>query len=743
MNKTSKKRLFTPNESQFLTRAFEAVETHLDDDEFGVEELAKILAVSRSQLHRLLIRSTKLSASSFIRQIRLHFALKLLSKGEYSTSEIAYQVGFGSPTYFTKCFRDYFDCTPSEIKNKTNKIKRKNTRIEIFYNTLIETPIEKRRLEAIWEIQISKQKRRISIYTIVIIFICIIISSIFIIRNHKKQQQFQQMEKSIAILPFEYLIEEKNEQYLADGVMNSIISHLKNIQDIKVIAKTSTEKYRNISANPIEIGDDLNVNYILDGSFQIIENEFRLSIGLISTIDGGTVWFEEYDRKWEDILKLQSDIANTIADKINVIITPEEKREIEISTNYDVTAYQYYLRGEEYRNRSFDEQNYRYSIKMYEKAVEIDPEYTLAWVGLAATSRYIYLFYYDRSEDHLSKTKKYLDKASLLSPNSKEVLLEEALYQYHCKFDYQKALQKLEKLKANYSNDDELYFWIGAVYRRIGEFKRSFENTNYAISMNPSEWSYWQSTGITLQILRKYKKAEEYYKKVIYLNPSVYEPYWYLANLYLLTGKVKKAKEFLEQNSEFNDQTSIILLRSYIEILDNNYEDAIKIIELLPDIAINQSSYHGTKNLQLGLIYYIMSNEKLAAKYFEAERIYLEEKIKTFNNDSRLYSSLGMTYAGLGMKEKAIENGKKAVEILGYKIDAHGGFYNEMDLTRILLIIGEYEKVLTRLEFLLNQNGEISIELLKIDPFWDQLEDMERFQEIISNPKYQQNSLDD
>jgi len=570
----------------------------------------------------------------------------------------------------------------------------------------------------------------------------VIIVALFLIWQYMPIKESVELDKSIAVLPFDYLNEDQNKRYQADGVMNTIISHLNKIKELRVIAKISTEKYRDNPTDPREIGNELNVSYLLEGSFQMIENDVRLSFGLISTIDGGTVWFDEYDRKWEDIFKLQSEVAQTIANEIKVIITPEEKRNIETITTSDITAYEYYLRGEEYRNRSFEEQNYRYTIQMYEKAIEIDPEFTLAWVGLAAASRYIYWFYYDRSEEHLSKTKHYLDKALSLSPQSKEVLLEEGLYQYHCRFDYPKALQILEKLKADYPNDDELYFWIGAVYRRMGEFRKSLENTDHAISLNSSEWSYWQSAGLTLRFLNEYNQAEEYLKKVIDLNPSIYEPYWFLVNLYSLTGDVKKAKEFLKNNPEFIDHPAIILLRGNIEVLDGNYEKAIQITESLSDGTINQSDYFGSKHLQLGLIYFIISNEEMAVKHFETERIFLEEKIKELNNDSRLYSSLGIIYAGLGMKEEAIEAGRKAIEILGFNKDASGGFYNEMDLTKILLMVEEYDEVLSRLEFLLNQNGNISVELLKIDPFWNPIKDMERFKEIISNPKYQVSLLD-
>ena len=160
-----------------------------------------------------------------------------------------------------------------------------------------------------------------------------------------------------------------------------------------------------------------------------------LSVGkfifqLINTNEESHEWFKEYEREWKDIFAVQSEVAQAVANEIKVVITPEEKQEIETIPTSDLEAYDYYLLGINYNSRSLEEQNFLYAIQMYEKAIEIDPNFTLAWVRLAASSRYLY-FFYDRSEERLLKTKQYLDKALTLSPQSKEVLLEEGRYYYH------------------------------------------------------------------------------------------------------------------------------------------------------------------------------------------------------------------------------------------------------------------------------------------------------------------------
>ncbi|MCK5207356.1 MAG: hypothetical protein KAQ79_05030, partial [Cyclobacteriaceae bacterium] len=481
----------------------------------------------------------------------------------------------------------------------------------------------------------------------------IAIVAILFIWKFVPSNQIVELDKSIAVMPFDNESADDDNIYFVNGMIEDIRKNLSKIGDIRVISKTTTKKYRDTKLSTSEIGKELNVSHLLEGTVQKLGNLVKIQVHLISVETDDHIWEDTYERDISDVtqvFKVQSDIAKIIASELNVSITPDEKQDIETDPTTDPTAYDYYLKGEDYTFRSFEEQDLRYAIQMHEKAIENDPNFTLAWVGLAIASRLEYFFYHDRSEEQLIKTKQYLDKAVSLSPQSKEVMLEEGRYHYCCRDDYPKALGIFEKLKTKYPNDDDIYFYIGMVYRRMGEVRKSPQYIDHAISLNPSFWSHWQQAGNTSKVLRKYNEAEKQFKKVIDLNPSTFRPYMHLLNLYSVTGDVKKAKQFLKNNKEHINKPAIKLVRGYIEILDGNYEEAIQITASLSDDAINELNFYYSKHLQLGLIYYIMSNEKMAIKHFEAERIFLEEKIKELNNDPRLYSSLGIVYAGLGNK---------------------------------------------------------------------------------------------
>ena len=242
-------------------------------------------------------------------------------------------------------------------------------------------------------------------------------------------------------------------------------------------------------------------------------------------------------------------------------------------------------------------------------------------------------------------------------------------------------------------------------------------------------------------MLRRYAEGEDYLKTAIDLNPSAANNYLSLAQLYLNTGEVDKARILLNKNKNINDP-GMYKTRSNIELIDRNYEEAISIIESSPrDVIVTHVAYT-SRSMQLGLIYYEMTNREQANTHFQEARQVLEDKLIELENDSRIYSSLGIVYAGLGMTEEALEASNTALSIMNITVDALRGVYRELDMARILMMIGEHDDAIAKLEFLLQQNSFISVELLKIDPFWDPLRDIDDFKALIENPEYQINLED-
>lgn len=720
-------------EKDLFKKLTEITEANIGNPRFGVDELAREMGMSTTSLYRKLHALTMKSPIHFIKEIRLRKAMELMKQEGMTASEVSYQTGFSSPAYFTNCFHDFYGYPPGEVKKMRDNIPEENGSIESSEKS---SPISESGKDEGKKPERKKLTGRL-LFAAATGFLVVLFFLLFVIILGNANQ-----EKSIAVLPFKSLSDDPKEQYLADGMQDEILLRLFEIRDrdLRVLSRTSVEQYRVTSKTINTIGKELKVKYILESTFQKYEDSVRFIVQLIRVNKAEShAWADKYEVKWKDIFSVQSAVAQMIAREIGVVVSPEEKMIMENPSTSDLTAYDYYRRGRDYFNRSSTEKDIRFAIQMYEKAIEIDPNYSLAWVGLAGCSKSLFWQYYDRSEENLSRIKQYLDKALALSPGLKEVRIEEASYYYQCKQDYHKSLELLERLKREYPNDEDIFVWIGSVYKRMGEFRKALDYSNRAISINPSAWGSWFNAAITLEAIREYTKAEENFKKAIDLNPSITRPYDNLLLLYINTGKTQKAREFLIGHEQFIESQDLKLIKARLEFLARNYDKAIQITQLLSEEAFCWQSEYFTKNLQLGLLYRTLPDNTMAIKHFGLERDLLLKIIKGSKNDDRLYSSLGIAYAGLGMKEQALEAGRKALEILNSSKDALGGYLREMDMARILLMVGEYDDALIKLDQVIKHNGFWTVEILKLDPFWDPVRNHEKFKEIVTNPAYRIN----
>jgi TolB-like protein len=550
----------------------------------------------------------------------------------------------------------------------------------------------------------------------------------------------EKLEKSIAVLPFENLSNDPDQDWFSDGITDVIINQLSKISGLRVLGRTSTLRYKGKeNKKPIsEIGKELGVNYLIEGTVQRHEGHVRIVVQFIRAKNEDHLWAEIFDRPYEDIFVIQSEIAQLIANELEVVISPQENLLITTAPTTNLTAYDLYLRGKDYLNRSYNEEDMRFAMQMYQKAVEIDPDFSLAWAGLAASCRSLYWFNFDISDEILQKTKQYLDKALALAPSLKEVQLEEANYYYQCHRDYSRSIEIFMKLQTEYPNDEEIIFWLAMVYRRMGEFEKSLEYNNLAIYLNPSNWLYWASASTTLKALKDYKKAEDYDQTAKDLNPSSSDLHIIFFDTYITSGQIDKARNFLITNKKYFVAQDYIRFQAHLEFLGRNFDKSILTNQSLTEEGIFTQYEFFSKHLLLGLLYRTVSNPDLSKRHFELAKDFFLEKIRKSGNDHRLYSSLGIACAGLGLKVQALETGNKALEILNFKMDALAGFYPEMAMVMILILLEEYDEALLRLEQIISHTGLITtVEELKLDPFWDPVREHPKFKEIINNPKYQ------
>jgi serine/threonine-protein kinase len=503
-------------------------------------------------------------------------------------------------------------------------------------------------------------------------------------------------------------------------------------------------QYKKREKNAQQIAKELRVDYILEGTVQRERpsdpnSRVRIIPQLIRTRDDTHVWAETYDNDMSEIFYLQSDLAERVAQALDITLLEPERQALKSKPTENMEAYDYYLRGEEYSSRSNLQNDTRVAIRMYERAVDLDPQFALAYARLSGEYLNMYWFHYDRSEERLAMAKQALDKALQLSPELPETHLALGVYYYWACLDYDRALEQFAIARKSRPNNSGLLLFIGAVQRRQGKFEQALANIKKASDLDPLNSGTVNEVGETFMLLRRYPEAERYFERAISLRPDVPIPYVWKAWLYLQwEGNTEKAGVIMDealQNIGSLEDHFIILRSVLLNVFDGNYQDALDRLSSYKLQAFDTQFFFVPKARLYAQIYGLMGNRQFEQANYESARKILEAKIQERPEDARLRSSLGIAYAGLGRKDDALREGKLAVEMLPVTKEAWRGLFRVEALAKIYVMVGEFDKAIDQLESLLSVPGELSIPILQLDPVWAPLRNHPRFKKLLEQEK--------
>ena len=409
------------NHLSFIEKAEAILLEHIANEHFGVSELADAMHMSRSNLLRKIKKQTQLSASQFIRQIRLKEAKELLEDSSLTVSEVSHQVGFGSPSYFIKCFREHYGHSPGEHNSLSQIEEPQNQETQSEYTE--ELPQEKKLL---WPLLAG-------------IVIAVIAGFWFLTKT--TSEETAELEKSIAVLPFRNESTDASNGYFVNGLMESTLGNLQRIEDLLVISRTSSESYRNTDKTIPEIAKELNVSYLVEGSGQRIGNQVLLNIKLIAAETDTPIWSGEYKEEVDDIFVLQKEVAQKIALAIEATVTPTALQQLQKVPTENMVAYDHYLKGVELLNTR-EQDNMLSAIQDFEAAINEDGQFAQAYAQLAIT--YYLLEQFKKEKQFTEKINTYADKALLHDPKNDLSLTAKAFY-YMNTAQYRLAVPHLEK----------------------------------------------------------------------------------------------------------------------------------------------------------------------------------------------------------------------------------------------------------------------------------------------------------
>jgi TolB-like protein/Tfp pilus assembly protein PilF len=375
----------------------------------------------------------------------------------------------------------------------------------------------------------------------------IVIVLLFLLDIIGDKKQTKEPEKSIAVLPFENLSSDEEQTWFSDGITDVIINQLSKISDLRVLSRTSTLKYdeKEEKKSIPEIGEELGVNYLIEGTVQRQENKMRISVQLIRALNEGHIWAEVYDREWKDIFDVQSDIAQRIAEELKTVLTPKEKEQVEKSQTENPEAYNLYLQGRFFWNKR-TEAGLNKSVEYFEKAIEVDPNYALAYAGLADT-------YYNQAwwglvprEEGYAKAKETVLRALDINPNLAEAhtVLGAVLFWDEWKWEEaRKELQLAVELNPNFVTAHHYYSELLDILRQNDEARQQI---NLAIKLDPFFQMIHSGSGRIYYNERRFTESLVEYRKVEELDP-VFNVHWYIFNVYVNLGEDSLAVEELQK----------------------------------------------------------------------------------------------------------------------------------------------------------------------------------------------------
>ncbi len=546
------------SDQEFIRRVTKLIEENLKNESFNVSELSSKLGVSRSTLYLKVKSITQRSVSKFICEIRLKKALQLLQNSDLNVSEIAFEVGFNSPSYFIKCFHEYYGFSPGEVELKSIADKLGDETENLGMH---ETPNDpKIGNGSSSKITISQKRRKISKFLLVLVAaftLLLIVGFLYTIYvndfSSKQVLSSTVAENSLVVLPFINLGENQDNQYFADGIKEDILNNLYWITSLRLASRTSSDKYRDSSLSVSQIAEDLNVRYVLEGSVRQYGDTIRISVQLIDAPVDEHIWSSVYDRELKDIISLQDEIALEVATQMKAVLSEKEIQQIEKIPTKNPHAYENYLRARfllhqanSEQRSGFEIQGVMNSIPYYEKAIEEDPDFAMAYAGLANAWAQLSAWGILGTPEGFIKAKEYSLKALELDPNcaGAHAVLGAVNVWYERKIEEGgKELLTSIQLNPNFATARQ---WYAQYLMITGPIKESRKQVDRAVELEPYFWVVQNLSAWVYYFEEKHEKAIETCEIARDLNPQFLENNWLFFLNYTKLGEGEKAMQELQ-----------------------------------------------------------------------------------------------------------------------------------------------------------------------------------------------------
>jgi TolB-like protein/Tfp pilus assembly protein PilF len=550
----------------------------------------------------------------------------------------------------------------------------------------------------------------------------------------KSEFSRQPLTTGIAVLPFENLSEQgENADAFVDGMQDDVLTKLARIADLKVISRTSVMEYRG-KRNLRQIGNELRVSHVLEGSVRRTGTHLRLNAQLIDTRSDTHIWAEQYDRDLQELFAIQSEIAQKVAQRLNAKVTSAERLAIEEQSTTDLVAFELYSRAIQLVSTSRDAFDFRQSNDLLNQALARDPSFFDAYCDLAVNHDQLYFFGYDHRPARLASAEAAIQQAFRIRPNAARAHYVRAYHLYNGYLNYDGALAELEIARRSLPNDSDIFFLIGCIQRRQGRWEESTRNFERIFELNPRSVNTLYNIAGSYGKLRRYAEQKSTFDRALTIEPDNLEAKAERAFVDVDwkadTGQLHR---LLDEIRATNPAAMPKIANWWLlcALAERNVAAAREAL-IASDNPLGDDAIHFPHPFVEGVIARMTNDEHKAQLAFTAARAEQEKIVQTQPDYGPAWCVLGVIDAALGRKEAALSEGRRAVELLPVEKDSINGMHMIQYLAMIGAWVGEKDLAFEQLANAAQHPSDLSYGKLKLMPFWDPLRGDPRFEKIVA-----------
>ncbi len=547
-------------------------------------------------------------------------------------------------------------------------------------------------------------------------------------------------KKSIAVLPFASLSDDKNDAYFADGVQDQILNNLAKVSDLKVISHTSVRQYKTgAERNMREIGRQLGVAYIMEGSVQRARDRLRINAQLIDARTDTHIWAETYDRTAADLFAIQSELAQSIVTQLKAKLSPQQKAEIEERPTQDLDAFELYLQAkaiiDSYVNATDVRAALLQALKSLDEAIQRDPNFVSAYCYAARANDLLFFFDLDPTPDRISRADAAVKAALRLRTDSAEAHFARADYLFRCLRDYDRALEELAIARLGLPNSTPFFILSGYITRRRNHFHEAERDFSTAFALDPRNPNAYNLLADTYVLQRRFPEAVHVYDNVLAAGEQTPIVRFRRASCILWrTGDTGPFREILTKYPDMEFAGGQTPARSWMAILDGNYAEAERVLtaSARQDFQDIDFSFYFPKSWYQAMVARAKGDSARATAAFRECREILAQRLVAKPEHARTIAVLAQVDAGLGQKDLAIREAQHAIDLMPISKDIYDGALVLEGLAQVYVWSGDRDRAIELVQKLLTIPGYINYGRLKLHPLWSPLRGDPRFEKIVN-----------